>query len=158
MQEPDGLRREDKVKFWGWWNADGPGSLYALTELTKMGIRVSPTHAKPGDFANINWSKSGGHSVVFLGWEKTAEGEPALKYWSSQASTNGFGTVTVPFSRISGVVFTRLTNPERILEVDPELQIFPPRPVYDVLEPKLLKFGKPHRTMPIPLPPIFLQN
>src|SRR5439155_25430026 len=25
MQEPDGGRREDGVKFWGHWNADGPG-------------------------------------------------------------------------------------------------------------------------------------
>src|SRR5262249_899869 len=34
MQEPDGGRREDGVKFWGHWNDDGPGCQYALVQYS----------------------------------------------------------------------------------------------------------------------------
>lgn len=54
MLEPDGGRREDMVKLWGWWNADGPGSLYALVMFTKMGERMSALDAEPGDFATFS--------------------------------------------------------------------------------------------------------
>jgi hypothetical protein len=68
MQEPDGGRREDGVKFWGHWNDDGPGCQYALVQYAKMGVELEPIHARPGDFLNINWKTGNGHSVVFLGW------------------------------------------------------------------------------------------
>src|ERR1700759_1822169 len=35
MQEPDGSRREDGVKFWGLWNDDGPGSQEAALQYAK---------------------------------------------------------------------------------------------------------------------------
>ena len=38
MQEPDGGRREDEVKFWGHWNDDGFGSHYALGAVFGYGI------------------------------------------------------------------------------------------------------------------------
>jgi hypothetical protein len=119
MQEPNGGRREDMVKLWGWWNADGPGSLYALALYTKMGERVGALEAEPGDFCNINWVKGPGHSVVFLGWDSTPEGEPTMRYWSSQKGTNGLGDQTSTLASMSGIVFTRLTHPERIFEFDP---------------------------------------
>jgi hypothetical protein len=119
MQELDGGRREDEVKFWGWWNADGPGSYYALCEYTNMGKRVTPKEAIPGDFVNISWKKAGGHSAVFLGFEPTKEGTPGMKFWSSQGSTNGFATMTVPLDSIDSAVFVRLTNPENLVNLDP---------------------------------------
>jgi hypothetical protein len=119
MQEPDGGRREDMVKMWGWWNADGPGSLFALTTYTQMGERVKPEDAVAGDFCNIDWVKGPGHSVVFLQWEKTSEGQPGMRFWSSQKSTNGLGDLVVPMSSISGYVFTRFSKPGAIFEFDP---------------------------------------
>ncbi len=119
MQELNGGRREDMVKLWGWWNADGPGSLYALVLYTKMGERIGALAAEPGDFCNINWVKGSGHSVVFLGWDLTPEGEPTMRYWSSQKGTNGLGDQTSSLASMSGLIFTRLTHPERIFEFDP---------------------------------------
>ena len=131
LQEPDGGRREDEVKLWGWWNADGPGSLYAMTLVTSMGIRVSPQDAQPGDFLNINWAKGGGHSAVFLGWVTTAEGKPGVEGWGSQSSTNGIGEVVVSEDALSGLVITRLTHPKGILSLDPNFSIKRPRVEYD---------------------------
>jgi hypothetical protein len=48
MQEPDGSRREDGVKFWGHWNDDGFGTHFALVQYTGMGEEVSPQEAQPG--------------------------------------------------------------------------------------------------------------
>ena len=119
MQEPNGGRREDMVKLWGWWNADGPGSLYALVMYTKLGERISALDAEPGDFCNIQWLRGPGHSVVFLGWDSTPEGEPTMRYWSSQKGTNGIGDQTSSLASMSGIVFTQLTRPEAIFEFDP---------------------------------------
>ncbi len=119
MQELNGGRREDMVKLWGWWNADGPGTLYALTMYTKMGERIGALDAEPGDFCNINWKSGLGHSVVFLGWDSTPEGEPTMRYWSSQKGTNGLGDQISSLSSMSGLVFTRLTHPENLLTFDP---------------------------------------
>ena len=146
MQEPDGSRREDTVKLYGWWNADGPGSLYALCGFSQMGIRVSPKDALPGDFCNINWVKGPGHSVVFLGWEPTAEGEPGMRFWSSQASTNGLGDKTVPVSSIAGFVFTRLTAPEKLAVLVPEMKMERMRVTYDVPERSALSVGPTTKT------------
>ena len=119
MQEPDGSRREDLVKLWGWWNADGPGTLYALSKFTRMGSLMGALEVEPGDFCNINWGKGAGHSVIFLGWEPTGTGEPAMRYWSSQKGTNGLGDQTSLLSTMSGLVFIRLTHPEALFELDP---------------------------------------
>ena len=119
MQEPNGARREDFVKLWGWWNADGPGCLYALAMYSHLGSRIGASQAQPGDFCNIQWQHGNGHSVVFLGWERSPTGEPAMKYWSSQKGTNGLGVQTSALSTMFGMVFVRLTNPEGLFELDP---------------------------------------
>ncbi len=114
MQEPDGGRREDHIKFWGHWNADGFGNHFALVQYSKMGERISPQRARPGDFMNISWKKGGGHSVIFLGWYQNQEGKKHVVYWSSQLSTNGFGDAVVPVERIKNVCVVRLTKPEKV--------------------------------------------
>lgn len=125
-QEMDGGRREDKVKFWGWWNADGPGCYYALCAYTTAGERVSPDQAMAGDFMNIDWKSGLGHSVVFLSWE-TRDGVKGVKFWSSQVSTNGYGDMWAPFDRIASVVIVRFARPEAIKALNPAFEMKTPK-------------------------------
>lgn len=119
MQEPDGGRRDDNIKFWGYWNTDGYGSQNALVQYSKMGIEIKPEDALPGDFMNIDWASGGGHSVIFLGWLKNDQGEKGVIYWSSQPGTNGYGDVLMDtLKSIRKVKITRLTNPENIFRFD----------------------------------------
>lgn len=118
MQEPDGSRREDHVKFWGHWNADGFGNHFALVQYGKMGQVIDPAEARPGDFANISWKKGLGHSVIFLGWA-IVDGDQKIVYWSSQKATNGYGDQIVSLQKIKNIKMARLTNPENIFTFDP---------------------------------------
>lgn len=118
MQEKDGGRREDTIKFWGKWNDDGFGSHYALVQYAKMGEEIKPNQARPGDFINISWAKGLGHSVVFLGWYKDEQGQKFIVYWSSQTRTNGFGDEVVPLERIKEIKAVRLTHPENLFTFD----------------------------------------
>ncbi len=122
MQEPDGSRRNDGVKFWGVWNSDGYGSFDALVEYSQMGKKIKPEQAIPGDFMNISWKTGIGHSVVFLGWLKI-DGVPHVAYWSSQKSTNGLGLDIVKIERIKDVCIVRLTNPENLFNFTPKNEI-----------------------------------
>ncbi|MDZ7391716.1 MAG: hypothetical protein ONB25_02290 [candidate division KSB1 bacterium] len=118
MQELDGGRREDHVKFWGHWNADGFGSHYALVQYGKMGEEVAPCDLRPGDFVNISWRSGLGHSVIFLGWAKV-KGDKKMLYWSSQRATNGYGDQLVSLKRIKNIKGVRLTKPEGVFTFDP---------------------------------------
>ncbi len=119
MQENDGGRRDDFVKVWGTWNADGPGCQFALVQYTGQGERVLPRDARPGDFMNISWKSGLGHSVVFLGWTVDAKGRKSVLFWSSQKGTHGFGDQVSPLSSVQSVVDVRLTHPERLFTFDP---------------------------------------
>lgn len=123
MQEPDGKRREDHVKFWGHWNADGFGNQFALVQYSRMGTRISPEKAMPGDFINISWKSGLGHSAVFLGWSAVPGRGTFLRYWSSQKGTNGLGDQTSPVESISEVCVVRLTHPERIYSFNPRQKV-----------------------------------
>ena len=118
MQELDGGRREDWVKFWGLWNADGPGCHYALVQYSGAGTEIAPIHARSGDFMNINWKSGLGHSVVFLGWHKDAQGKKHVLFWSSQKGTNGLGDQLSPLEKIASVKIVRLTSPEKLFTFD----------------------------------------
>ena len=118
MQEPDGGRREDWIKFWGIWNADGFGSQYALVQYSNMGIDIKPEDAMPGDFANISWNSGNGHSVIFLGWYVNEKGQKGILYWSSQKRTNGYGDQFSPLSEIFNIKIVRLTKPENVFNFD----------------------------------------
>jgi hypothetical protein len=114
IQEPDGSRREDQIKFWGKWNDDGWGTQYALVQYSGMGDEILPEHARPGDFANIAWTSGLGHSVVFLGWFKK-DSQLGMVFWSSQKSTNGYGDVVMcPLSNVKSVKIVRLAHPEKV--------------------------------------------
>jgi hypothetical protein len=122
MQEWDGGRREDGIKLWGNWNADGYGSYDALVSYSGIGIEIKPEEAIPGDFMNISWKSGNGHSVVFLGWHKEKD-QTSLVYWSSQKSTNGLGIVEVNIDKIKDVVLVRITEPENILSFNPSNKV-----------------------------------
>ncbi len=123
MQEPDGGRREDGVKFWGHWNADGFGNHFALVQYSKMGERISPEKARPGDFINISWKSGIGHSTVFLGWAYTQDGKKAVRFWSSQKSTNGLGDQVSPLDTIKSVCIVRVSRPMRIYSFDVKAKV-----------------------------------
>jgi len=116
MQEPDGSRREDHVKFWGHWNADNAGPEYALVQYAKMGVVVPPEQARAGDFMSVLWKNGGSHSTVFLGWHKAAKGAGEVLFWASNTpkTTDGVGDRVVPLSEIAGVKFVRLTKPDAL--------------------------------------------
>jgi hypothetical protein len=123
MQEPDGGRREDYIKYWGIWNANGFGDDYAMVQYSKMGERVKPIELRPGDFLNISWKSGNGHSVIFLGWYIDEKGEKNIVYWASQQRTNGYGNDVVPISRIKDICAVRLTNPEAIFNFDVSAEV-----------------------------------
>jgi len=125
MQEPDGSRREDHIKFWGHWNADGFGNDFALVQYSRMGKRISPIDARPGDFMNISWKSGLGHSTVFLGWCVDKNGKKAVRYWASQRGTNGMGDQVSPIDSIVDVCVVRLTHPERIYSFNPKQSVDP---------------------------------
>jgi hypothetical protein len=118
MQEPDGGRREDGIKFWGHWNADGFGNHFALVQYSGIGEVLDPQNAQPGDFMNISWKSGYGHSVVFLGWYENSQGEKSVVYWSSQRGTNGMGDQVVSLKRIEDVKIVRIANPDQIFTFD----------------------------------------
>lgn len=119
MQELDGSRREDHVKYWGKWNADGFGNHFALVQYSKMGKEVTPAQARPGDFANISWKSGNGHSVIFLCWAIDEVGEKYMYYWSSQKGTNGLGDQLVSLKKIKSVKIVRLVKPDNLNQYNP---------------------------------------
>lgn len=120
MQESDGSRRNDWVKFWGNWNADGFGNHFALVQNTGIGEEIKPENARPGDFMNISWKSGNGHSVIFLGWYIDNNDDKFLLYWSSQKSTNGIADQLVSIDRIKSVKVVRIIKPENIFNFDIE--------------------------------------
>jgi len=122
LQEPDGSRREDGVKYWGKWNDDGWGSNYALVQYSGMGEDIAPRDARPGDFMNVSWKSGRGHSVVFLGWYLDG-GRRGMVYWSSQKNTNGFSDVVCPLDSVESVRIVRLTQPGNVFSFDVEKQV-----------------------------------
>lgn len=123
MQEEDGGRREDGVKFWGKWNADGFGNNYALVQYSNIGKVIKPEDARPGDFMNISWKSGNGHSVVFLGWILDQDKKLNVVYWSSQKRTNGLGDDVVPVDRIKNVMIVRITDPNNIYKFNVKKEI-----------------------------------
>lgn len=117
LEEPDGGRREDLVKFWGYWNADGFGNHFALVQYSQMGTALKPAQLRPGDFVNISWKSGLGHSVIFLAWV-VDNGERKMLYWSSQRSTNGYGDQLVSLERIKEIKAVRLSRIQNLFTFD----------------------------------------
>lgn len=99
---------------WGRWNANGPGAAMLFKELRVGENFTSIDAAKPGDFLKIFWNdavgkKERGHLVVFLGVENREDGQ-WVRFWSSN-KPDGYGEKAVHSSKISRMLFSRLTDP-----------------------------------------------
>jgi len=109
--------QRDGQGVWGRWNANGPGTARLFYELN-IGKNFSDfSEAQAGDFMKIFWSpavgrREHGHSVVFLDTE-TVNGVDSVRFWSSNIGV-GYSQKVVPMSKVSGVVFSRLTNPQNL--------------------------------------------
>jgi len=102
---------------WGRWNANGPGTACLFYEMGLGHNFTKLEEAKAGDFLKIFWNdgigaSEHGHSVIYID-KGVKDGVPTLTYWSSNIP-GGFGTKTVPQSRIRRYLFSRLENPEAI--------------------------------------------
>ena len=108
----------DGTGVWGRWNSNGPCMAVLLAE-SGMGFSFwDYEQALPGDFLKLWWKDpigrdEAGHSVVFLGYGDTAEGEKGIEIWSSN-KPNGYRKKVVPFSKIHHAVFSRCDHPERV--------------------------------------------
>ena len=111
--------QRDGEGVWGRWNANGPGTARLFHELRLGPNFTRIEEARPGDFMKVFWSpavgrKEHGHSVVFLGAE-TVNGVPSVRFWSSNQGL-GYGEKTVPLTRVSHALFSRLEQPERLAD------------------------------------------
>ena len=105
----------DGTGIWGRWNANGPGTARLFHELGLGPNFTSLSAARPGDFLKIFWNdgigaSEHGHSVIFLGHDPKAG---TLTFWSSNIP-GGYGTKTVPLTRIHRLLFSRLEHPENL--------------------------------------------
>lgn len=109
--------QRDGEGIWGRWNANGPGTARLFHELDLGNNFTSFTDALPGDFMKIFWTpavgrRERGHSVVYLGTEKV-NGVESVKFWSSNVGA-GYSVKTVPRTKISFAIFSRLTTPRNL--------------------------------------------
>jgi hypothetical protein len=108
----------DGVGVWGRWNANGPCMALWFAESGMGHSFWDYELARPGDFLKLWWKDAigrdeAGHSVVFLGYSVTAEGEKGVEIWSSNKPL-GYGKKVVPFRKIRHALFSRCDHPERI--------------------------------------------
>jgi hypothetical protein len=111
----------DGAGVWGRWNANGPGAACLFAELGLGKSFVDFAEAQPGDFLKIFWTDAvgkneRGHLVVYLGTEKR-NGEEWVRFWSSN-KPDGYGTKSVPRSKIARALFCRLENPWNFSRID----------------------------------------
>ena len=110
----------DGAGVWGRWNANGPGTARFFKESGLGRNFENFEDARPGDFMKIFWSAEigkleRGHSVVYLGRE-TVEGVERVRFWSSNQPT-GYGVKSVPRTKISYAIFSRLEHPEALAQL-----------------------------------------
>lgn len=112
----------DGIGIWGRWNANGPGTA-KLFHDTGLGRSFWNYEEPPlrGDFLKLWWKDAigrdeFGHSVIFLDYQISAEGEKGLLVWSSN-KPDGYGEKFIPFVKIHHALFSRCEHPERIGEL-----------------------------------------
>jgi len=108
----------DGEGIWGRWNANGPGTARLFFTLQLGSNFAGLERAMPGDFLKIFWTSEvgaaeHGHSVIYLGTE-TRDGVEHVRFWSSNVPS-GYGEKSVPRSKISLMIFSRLEKPENLV-------------------------------------------
>jgi len=114
-------RQADGVGVWGRWNANGPGTGRFFHELRLGTNIIGLDQAEPGDFLKVWWNehvgkRERGHSVIFLGHEKTPEGEPGIRFWSAN-EPEGMSAKVVPLTKIKRALISRLEHPENLVNL-----------------------------------------
>ena len=112
--------QRDGEGIWGRWNANGPGTARLFHELDIGQNFDDFAQAQAGDFMKIFWSPEvgraeHGHSVIFLGMQRTA-GLDYVRFWSSNIPF-GYGEKTVPRTKIAHAIFSRLLNPANLPKI-----------------------------------------
>jgi len=112
--------QRDGEGIWGRWNSNGPGTARLFHELGLGPNFDDFAQARPGDFMKIFWNKNvgrreSGHSTIFLGTEDRA-GVQYVRYWSSNVPS-GYGEKSVPRSKITYAIFSRLEAPGNLARV-----------------------------------------
>jgi hypothetical protein len=113
--------QRDGEGVWGRWNANGPGTARLFRELGLGRNFDNFEQAKPGDFMKIFWSRAvgrneHGHSTIFLGTENRPDGQ-YVRYWSSNVPS-GYGEKSVPRSKITYAIFSRLETPANLARIN----------------------------------------
>ncbi len=113
--------QSDGVGLWGRWNSNGPCMAVWFAESGLGRSFWDYESAQPGDFLKLWWTDSmgrdeAGHSVVFLRYTATPEGDPGLEFWSSNKPL-GYGKKVVPFTKVRHALFSRCEHPERVLQL-----------------------------------------
>jgi len=113
--------QRDGQGIWGRWNANGPGTARLFYELGIGRNFDDFAEAEPGDFMKIFWSpevgrEEHGHSVIFLGMERKL-GLDYVRFWSSNIPM-GYGERSVPRTKISHAIFSRLYAPANLSRID----------------------------------------
>ncbi len=85
-----------------WFVANGSkanSNVAVALERFGLGQRINNlANAKAGDFIDFSRTNNTGHTVIFMGWVRENEKIIGLRYWSSQASTNGIAYKTEYFN------------------------------------------------------------
>ena len=120
--------QRDGQGIWGRWNANGPGTARLFYELGIGRNFDDFAEAEPGDFMKIFWSpevgrEEHGHSVIFLGMERKL-GLDYVRFWSSNIPL-GYGERSVPRTKISHAIFSRLYAPAKLSRIDEVPQLDP---------------------------------
>ena len=113
--------QRDGEGVWGRWNANGPGTARLFYELGLGRNFTDFAQAQPGDFMKIFWNKhvgkrESGHSVIYLGTVRKADGE-YVRYWSSNIGM-GYGEKEVPREKIANAIFSRLETPANLARIN----------------------------------------
>jgi hypothetical protein len=113
--------QHDGEGVWGRWNANGPGTARLFYELGLGRNFTDFSQAQPGDFMKIFWNnnvgrRESGHSVIYLGTTRRADGE-YVRFWSSNIGM-GYGEKEVPRSKIAYAIFSRLETPGNLVHIN----------------------------------------
>ncbi len=113
---PD-IDQKDGHGIFGRWNSNGPGAAKLVADLGAGKNFTSWEEARPGDFLKIWWTeriggRERGHLVVYLGHDSNN-----VRFWSSN-QPGGYGIKSVPRTKCSRVLFTRISRPGRFSAVD----------------------------------------
>jgi len=110
----NGLGLRDMLHLRGDWFVREPGDpgAAAAIERAGVGVRVPWTELRRGDFLQLWWSASGGHSAVFDRYELDGDRIVGLRYWSTHPFLGGVGYWTDPVDALHAVYGARLLAPE----------------------------------------------